>query len=179
MLGSIEIVYRLVMMLAFVLMWSSQSFEHIFFLIPMIANERHRRYLAQCFAIANHLCFCLILWLYLNVTAISTSIFSLLLLAVVSSLDVIAYRLDACIHVTDLLLEHTKVSIQLLNALLLKLRKFRQSLQFGERSSCSLFPRSLWHRAQVVSFLCHDLIDLLMDFGTSARVRLGLCLQLY
>ena len=61
MLRDIQIVLRLVMMLAFVLMRPSQSFEHIFFLILLVVNKRHRRYLGQCVAIANHLSFCLIL----------------------------------------------------------------------------------------------------------------------
>ena len=85
--------------------------------------------------------------------------------------------MDASVHLANFALKHAQVPVQLLDPLLLKLRKPGQFLQSSARCGGPFFPGSLRQGSQIVALVLHVSLQVMMDLVTAVMWRPGHGLQ--
>ena len=85
--------------------------------------------------------------------------------------------IDTGVHLADFALEYAQVPVQLLDSLLLKLRKPGQFLQSSAGCGGPFFPGSLRQGSQIVALVLHVSLQAMMDLVTAVMWRPGLGLH--
>ena len=86
--------------------------------------------------------------------------------------------IDTGVHLADFALEYAQVPVQLLDSLLLKLRKPGQFLQSSAWCGGPFFPGSLWQGSQIVALVLHISLQYMMDLVAAVMIRPWLGLEL-